>query len=165
MQSPTLPPCPAGYAERMPPQPEATTRVSIGRNGAGQDVQLSPPAADAWRQLHAAAAKDGITLQPLSGFRSVARQTEIVTAKLAAGQSWEAILRVSAYPGHSEHHTGRALDIGTSDSPPLEEAFAATPAFVWLQQHAAAFGFTLSYPAGNPAGVIFEPWHWCFDRR
>jgi len=44
----------------------------------------------------------------------------------------------------------------------LEGAFAHTEAFRWLSLHAKQFGFTLSYPEGNPFGYAYEPWHWCF---
>ncbi len=112
--------------------------------------------------MNAAAAADGIVLLPLSGFRSIARQAEIIRAKLAARQPLAQILRVNTAPGYSEHHTGRALDLGTPGDPPFEESFAQTPAFAWLMHHAAAFGFTLSYPRGNPHAIAFEPWHWCW---
>jgi D-alanyl-D-alanine carboxypeptidase len=104
-----------------------------------------------------------VTLRPLSGFRSVVRQTEIIRAKLAAGRSIADILSINAAPGFSEHHTGRALDIGTPHSPDFEECFAETPAFAWLIQHAGAFDFTLSYPRNNQHGIAYEPWHWCWN--
>src|SRR5689334_21634701 len=78
----------------------------------GREVQLIRPAAAAWRQLEATARKEEIILLALSGFRSVQRQQEIFQRKLAAGQNVTEILRVNAAPGASEHHTGRALDVG-----------------------------------------------------
>ena len=53
-------------------------------------------------------------------------------------------------------------NIGTTGSLPLEESFAETKAYAWLDRHAASFGFTLSYPRDNPHGFIYEPWHWCW---
>ena len=99
----------------------------------------------------------------VSGFRSIARQTEIIRGKVADGQSLAEILRRVAAPGYSEHHSGRALDIGTTEHIELDEEFANTAAFQWLNQHGAEFGFTLSYPRGNPHGIAFEPWHWCWS--
>lgn len=158
---------PSDYAAQrhLPLHVEAdpATLVSIGRNDAGRDIALLPAAAAAWHALHAAAARDAVTLIPLSGFRSVARQVELIRAKLAAGQSIADILRVVAAPGHSEHHTGRALDIGAPESTTLDESFAATSAFQWLSAHAPTFGWHLSYPAGNPHGIAYEPWHWCWN--
>ena len=129
---------------------------------ADREIRLIDPAATAWRSMHAAALAANIALLPLSGFRSIARQAEIIRAKLAAGRSIESILGVIAAPGYSEHHTGCALDIGTPDSKPLEECFGETEAFTWLTAHAAAFQFTLSYPRNNHHGISYEPWHWCW---
>lgn len=123
---------------------------------------LVPAAAAAWKQLTAAARNDGIHLQIASAFRSIERQTEIVRRKLEGGLSIDAVLSVSAPPGFSEHHTGRAVDVTTVGCPPLEVAFAHTDAFRWLSLRAQEFGFTLSYPEGNSHGYQYEPWHWCF---
>jgi D-alanyl-D-alanine carboxypeptidase len=94
----------------------------------------------------------------------VARQTLIVRRKLARGQHIEEILKVSAIPGCSEHHTGRALDLGSPDHLKLEPSFARTAAYRWLRRRAGAFGFRLSYPRNNPQGIAFEPWHWCWQK-
>jgi D-alanyl-D-alanine carboxypeptidase len=154
---------PADYAEAryLPLQREAKTLVSIGRNPDGRLVKLDPRTANAWLRMKAAAANDGIELQPISGFRSVARQTRIVREKLAAGNSIRDILRIMAAPGCSEHHSGRALDIGSSDAPDLNGRFAQTTACRWLEKNAGRFGFQLSYSRRNPHGIGYEPWHWC----
>jgi D-alanyl-D-alanine carboxypeptidase len=108
-----------------------------------------------------AALGEGVTLVLESAYRSVARQVEILQAKLAAGQALADALRMVAPPGCSEHHTGRAVDIGTPGSVALVEAFEHTTAYSWLQAHAPARGFTLSFPRGNAQGYGYEPWHWC----
>ncbi len=151
----------ARAAQRL--HPEAKRLVFIGRaEDDGRILRLTPRAAQAWRRMQAAAATDGITLVPLSAFRSVARQTAIIRRKLARGQRIEDILRVSAVPGCSEHHTGRALDLGAPDHLQLESSFARTREFRWLKRHAGRFGFHLSYPRNTRHGITFEPWHWCW---
>lgn len=143
--------------------PEAKRLVSIGRApDDGKRLRLSPRAAAAWHRMQAAAAADGIVLLPLSAYRSVARQTLIIRRKLARGQTIATILKVSAVPGCSEHHTGRALDLGTPGHLGLETSFARTPAFRWLVKRAGKFNFKLSYPRRNPHGINYEPWHWCW---
>jgi D-alanyl-D-alanine carboxypeptidase len=144
------------------PHEEASELVLADSNAEGREFHLQPQAAQAWAALRAAAAQDGVTLVLESAFRSVARQTEILRAKLAAGDSIEAALKLVAPPGASEHHTGRAIDIGTPGSVALQEAFEHTSAFTWLQQHAASHGFLMSYPRGNLQGYSYEPWHWCW---
>ena len=123
---------------------------------------LTPRAAAAWKKMRIAAARDGIVLLPVSGFRSVARQTAIFRKKLTAGQRLADILRLVAAPGFSEHHTGRALDIGSPEHLELDVHFARTAAYRWLRRRAGEFGFVMSYPRRNRHGIGYEPWHWCW---
>ena len=156
-----LPPPPAGYEARLPRFAEETRLCGVGRDALGREVRLAVEAAAGWAAMQAEAERAGVKLLLLSGFRSVERQAEIVRKKLAAGQALADILRVNAYPGFSEHHTGRAVDVGSADCEHLSEAFASTREFAWLSEHAARFGFALSYPRDNPYGIAYEPWHWC----
>ena len=159
--APGLPPPPPGYEARMPRHAEAADLVSVGRDTSGRDALLAPSAARAWRLMQESARRDGMELLMVSAFRPVERQRAIVAGKLARGESLEQILRVSAYPGHSEHHTGRAADIGAPGSADLTERFEGTREFAWLVQNAGRFGFSLTYPKGNAHVVGYEPWHWC----
>ena len=145
-------------------QPEAEELVVAELGDNGREHLLVPAAANAWRELSSAARADGVTLKIVSAFRSVARQAEIVRGKLARGLSLDAILCVSAPPGYSEHHSGRAVDVTTEGTPPLELEFEETPAFQWLSSNAHQFGFALSFPRQNPYGYAYEPWHWCFKQ-
>jgi len=146
---------PLQYRAREPLYREPPELVPIGRDHLGREALLEPHAARAWQSMHAEATAAEIVLVVVSAFRSVARQEE-----LRRGLSWEQILKVSAYPGFSEHHTGRAVDIGTPVCPALTESFENTDAFRWLARNASRFGFALTYPRGNPHGVAYEPWHW-----
>jgi D-alanyl-D-alanine carboxypeptidase len=130
----------------------------------GQPVRLSPSALRAWRRMSAAAAADGVRLLPLSGYRSVTRQTRLIRRKLAAGETIGNILRLVAAPGCSEHHTGRAIDVGSPANTKLDEDFARTAEYRWLRRHASRFGFLLSYPRRNSHGIGYEPWHWCWHK-
>lgn len=123
---------------------------------------LTKGAARGWQRMQQAAAGDGIALDAISGYRSHDYQLGIFERKLARGLNVSDILTVNAAPGYSEHHGGNALDISTPGDAPAETAFENTPAFAWLQQHAAGFGFHMSYPRDNPHGIVYEPWHWCY---
>ena len=127
----------------------------------GRPHRLVPATATAWRYMKEAAAGDSVEIYIISGHRSIERQTQLIARKLSAGQSLEEILSVVAPPGCSEHHTGRAIDIGTPQSAPLQSEFERTAAFRWLEQNAGKFGFRLSYPPANEWGFVYEPWHWC----
>jgi len=143
-------------------QREAVELASIGPDDLGRDCRLAPSAAKAWLAMRQRAHTSDIQLIPLSGFRSVERQAEIIRGKLALGESIEEILTSIAVPGYSEHHTGCAIDVGSSDVLSLVEAFADTKSYAWLARHAGDFGFRLSFPRNNPYGFIYEPWHWCW---
>ena len=124
--------------------------------------RLTPAAFSAWSAMRAAATEQDVSLFLISAFRGYQYQHDLIAAKLASGQSIEEILRVNAAPGHSEHHSGRAVDLGTLGCDALSEKFENTIAYQWLTVNANAFGFHLSYPRANPHGIDFEPWHWCY---
>jgi D-alanyl-D-alanine carboxypeptidase len=161
-RNPMFADAPEAYRDRPPRFPEATSLVSVGLDCHGREAMMFPAAASAWRQMAEAASREGHDLRLVSAYRSIARQAEIIRRKREKGLSWDEILKVSAYPGFSEHHTGCAVDIASPFCPPLTEDFEQTPEFAWLAQHAATFRFHLSFPRGNPLGVSFEPWHWCW---
>ena len=59
-------------------------------------------------------------------------------------------------PGYSEHATGLALDFNGVSSD-----FEHDEAYLWLNEHAAEYGFVLRYPTDkvNLTGIDYEPWH------
>ena len=144
----------------LPVQPQAELLSALGRDRYGRRHWLLPSAARAVERLHVAARAAAIELEVISSFRSVSDQQRILQRKLARGRTWSEILIINAPPGYSEHHTGRAVDFAEPGAAPLTEDFERTAAFAWLREHAATFGFRLSYPRDNPWGFIYEPWHW-----
>ena len=139
--------------------------VRIGADIHDRAQWLTPGAARAWERMRAAAARDGVELQVVSAFRSADYQLDLLRRKLERGQSIRQILRVSAAPGYSEHHSGRALDLTTPGFKSLEEEFERSAAYAWLSANAQRFGFRLSYPRDNRHGIAFEPWHWCWHEK
>jgi D-alanyl-D-alanine carboxypeptidase len=135
---------------------------AVGSYGERQ-ILLRKPAAQSYLQMVSAARQAGISIVPISGFRSIQDQ-EYLFFKRAQAQALRPEERalVSAPPGYSEHHTGYAIDIadGSSSQTVLQISFDQTPAFRWMQAHAARYGFELSFPQENPQGVSYEPWHW-----
>ena len=149
-----------GRNPRRPRYGEAAELEEVEANIVGKMQRLAPPTARSWRQMKQAAAFAGVQLLLVSGFRSIEQQTALFRQKLAAGHKIDAILRVNAAPGFSQHHTGRALDIATPGSRPLTEEFDESPAFAWLTANAAAYGFKMPYGRDNEFGFEYEPWHW-----
>jgi D-alanyl-D-alanine carboxypeptidase len=154
-----------GYGERtgLPLVAEPGWLAFAGFDRYRRPLWLQAGAARSWGHLHTAALLDGVVLEAISGYRSHDYQLGIFERKLARGLTVADILAVNAAPGYSEHHSGRALDIGAPDEPPAEESFEGTPAFAWLRDNAAGYGFRMSYPRDNPHGIVYEPWHWCWD--
>lgn len=119
------------------------------------------------RLLSAGAAYD---LRVVSGYRPTAQQATLynreVTKWQNQGYSLEKARVIAATivkpPGHSEHNTGLAMDVGGSGNYSLEEDFEQTAAFRWLQEHCAEYGFILRFPKNKEdvTGVIYEPWHY-----
>ena len=143
---------------RLTPEPD--TLVEVGYDVRGRNVRMAPLAAEALKEMIAAANRDGMQLQIVSGFRTVAYQSHMVRGKLQRGMGIEAALRINAAPGFSEHHSGCAVDLTAPGAAPADESFAETRAYEWLRKHAGEFGFHLSYPRENANGIEFEPWHW-----
>lgn len=146
----------------LPLQPEPPQLVDAGADMFGRPQQMTPATLTAWQSMRDRADRDGITLLLVSAYRGVNYQADLIRRKLESGRSLADVLRVNAAPGYSEHHTGRALDIATPDSPPLETGFDKTDAFAWLMEYADEFGFELSYPEGSASAITYEPWHWCY---
>ncbi len=144
----------------MPFHSAPASLVSAGPDIFNREQFVTARTLDCWRKMQLAASKDHIVLTIVSAYRSFEYQCGIIRRKLDMGESIGSILKVNAIPGFSEHHSGRAIDIGTPDCEPLSGEFEHTPAFKWLDRHAATFDFELSYPRDNPYGINFEPWHW-----
>ena len=139
--------------------------VEVGRyRQTPRVVQLHRTAAEALARMIAAAASAGLELVPISGFRSVEYQARLFAKGIEKRGSEVEAARWVAPAGHSEHHTGLAVDLGEGPEPEsdVEPAFGDTASYAWLAKNATSFGFEMSFPANNPQGVGCEPWHWRF---
>jgi len=128
-------------------------------------IRLHQAAATKFKAMQNAAKAEGISLVPLSGFRSIQEQkTLFFDIAEQRDQTLKTRAEVSAPPGHSEHHTGYAIDIGDGHAPSthLTQRFEQTAAFDWLQKNATRYGFELSFPKDNLQDINYEPWHWRF---
>lgn len=97
----------------------------------------------------------GLNLPLISGFRSYTTQETLYNRYVR--KDGEVLANTySAKPGHSEHQTGLAFDIGFIDS-----SFANTNESKWIEENCHLYGFIIRYPKGktNITGYIYEPWH------
>ena len=90
-----------------------------------------------------------------SGYRSIAHQQVLWKRALAKYGSPKAATKWVAPPGHSPHHTGRAIDfyLGGPNGSENVAKLRTLAAYRWMVCNALRFGFT-PYAA--------EPWHWEF---
>lgn len=112
-------------------------------------------ASAALSRLQAGARNAGFSMPLLSGYRSFDYQDKLYR-KYAATDGVAAANTYSAWPGHSEHQTGLAFDIGS-----INNNYGNTPAGKWLAAHAHEYGFIIRYPKGKEGitGYQYEPWH------
>jgi D-alanyl-D-alanine carboxypeptidase len=125
------------------------------------DQQVNDQTATALEALNRAAAADGISVELASGYRSYDTQVTIYASEVRAYGQAQAD-RESARPGHSEHQTGWAADLGTaSGTCELKACFADTKEGKWLGANAYKYGFIIRYPDGKEkiTGYLYEPWH------
>ena len=101
-------------------------------------------------------------IAPVSGWRSLEEQLEIYTDSIREnGRSFTE--KFVAMPGHSEHQTGLAIDLGLLQP----EIDFIRPAFPYegicqkFRELAPAYGFIERYPAGKEliTDIAHEPWH------
>ena len=95
-------------------------------------------------------------------FRSLSGQQQIFDTMV---RRWgrTGALGWAALPGHSEHHTGFAIDFGVRRAGNIE-MFDGTGAFSWIPRNSHNFGFILRYPQNRTSitRTNFEPWHYRF---
>ncbi|HKL52259.1 MAG TPA: GNAT family N-acetyltransferase [Wenzhouxiangellaceae bacterium] len=153
-----------GVKHRLQTVRDAVKRVSVGLDIFNRDTELSPEAADAWKAMKGDARRHDIELQLVSGYRSMNYQAELIRKKLASNQSIDRILRVTAAPGYSEHHSADALDLTAPGITPLTQEFSMSRAYEWLKSQARLYGFRESFPNQNRHGIEWEPWHWRYRK-
>jgi D-alanyl-D-alanine carboxypeptidase len=152
------------FGHRAYPVVSESELVPVGKyRPMNRVVKMLPAAATAFKKMQEAARREGISLIPISGFRSASDQQKLFAKAVRKYRSQERAARWVAPPGYSEHHTGLAVDIGDRAHPKCdaEPCFERTSAYRWLVRNAAQFGFKTSFPAGG-SKIRFEPWHWKF---
>src|SRR5699024_3278829 len=107
------------------------------------------------------AKKKHLDLKYISGYRSYNEQEEVVKSYIEE-EGKRMANQYTAKPGHSEHQSGLAFDVGTQRH--LEDFhndFEHTKEAKWLEKNASKYGFIIRYPKGqsNETGYAYEAWH------
>ncbi len=124
-------------------------------------AQLQTQAAADLEQLITVAAQNNAVLRVISGYRSYDTQKTLYNNYVKKDGQAKADT-YSARPGHSEHQTGLAADLGNgSGHCDLDICFATTAGGQWLANNAHTYGFIIRYPEAKTAitGFQYEPWH------
>jgi hypothetical protein len=103
----------------------------------GKPIEIKT--ASAYHDMQIAAARDGVTLVVVSGFRTYAEQQYLYGCYIHCSCNG---CNLAARPGYSNHESGHALDLNTSNA----------GVYGWLERHAADYGFRRTVPS--------EIWHW-----
>ncbi len=149
-----------GLPKDYVPSDLVPANVTFAEGVAESKKQMRAEAAKALEDMFAAAKEDGIELLAISGYRSYYTQKKIYEKRLEE-MGERHVSRYNAKPGHSEHQTGLAMDVGIEGYTDLTERFANTDAYRWLKANAHLYGFIIRYPETGEAetGYAFEPWH------
>ena len=103
----------------------------------GKPAELE--SANAYWVMKQAALADGVELDVSSGFRTWEEQEYFYNCYINQNCNGG---NLAARPGYSNHQSGHAFDLNTSDG----------GVYDWLNNNAARFGFERTVPS--------EPWHW-----
>lgn len=133
-------------------------------NSMGEKVSVEHTTYGAYLKLHDQLAREGVSIEIASAFRSAEEQQEFEGAvKAETGE--KAADQYVAAPGYSEHQTGLALDLYLviDEKPVTEEAELLKYTEIWDEIHdcLAENGFILRYPEGSEevTGYKYKPWH------
>lgn len=142
---------------------------------------LRKEAYEAFKKMHAAAAKDSITLRIISATRNFEAQKGIWEAKWTGTRKIEngtnaaeaypnpveralKILEYSSMPGSSRHHWGTDMDLNDLN-PGYFQSGQGKKIHDWLTANGPRFGFCQPYsPKGKERlhGYNEEQWHWSY---
>ncbi len=153
------------------PAKHSDFQLILSRHSTKTDIYLRKGAYDAFKRMHEAALKEGITLTILSATRNFDSQKGIWERKWKRPQyegktDFERIvdiLKFSSMPGTSRHHWGTDIDLNS-----LEPAYFTTgkglTIYQWLRAHAADYGYSQTYTSKKDgrSGYEEEAWHWSY---
>ena len=143
--------------------PEEMVLPEVDTNKASQreSIYMVPCAAAALEEMFSAAEEDGYILLAVSGYRSYSTQSLLFKNKVESVGSRETAQKTVAPPGASEHQSGLAMDVVSTNFRYLNRDFLNTPEGKWVARNCCFFGFIVRYKDGwtKVTGCNPEPWH------
>ncbi len=149
---------------KLPDDWEEKVVLKESENIYGETYLVEEKALEQFLLLRDELLKEGIDIELDSTYRSVKEQQELWDEwTVEFGEEY--VRTYVAVPGHSEHHTGLAIDICLDvDGKRIndnDEMIAKKEIFARIHPKLADYGFILRYPEGKEGitGYGYEPWH------
>lgn len=148
------------------PEESSLFRVAEMKNGSyyirSTDLLLAPAAQEALNVMLDEFLSQGgsKTVNLVAAWRSREVQQHLYEQS-AARYGADHAEQYVALPGHSEHHTGLAMDFSLYFPDGTSADFNGEGEWAWITENAHRFGLILRYPEGKAAltGIAYEPWH------
>ena len=126
--------------------------------------------ADDLKQMLSDAKDAGLSMYVASAYRSYEKQREVfnntmqdwISQGYSPLNAYDETKKSVAVPGTSEHATGLAVDIISSEYEALDDRQGDTEEQKWLMEHCWEYGFILRYPSDKSGvtNIVYEPWHY-----
>ena len=123
-----------------------------------REVFLAPVAMDALNRMLDAFMDQGgsKSINVVAGYRTEEFQQHLFDQS-AERNGLEHAKKYVAQPGHSEHHTGLVVDMGTMNG----EFMDSSGDYAWITENCQDYGWVVRYETGKEerTGIWDEPWH------
>ncbi len=141
---------PEDYVPELVKLPQSLTVPGYGKQ------YLQQEAFEAFKEMHDDAKLLGLKISACSTYRSIEVQNWIWQNEVNKGRTIADVDSLNSRGGHSEHHTGLAVDVIQSDY-----SVENSKEFEWYKDNCHKYGFIIRYPKGKESitGYAYEPWH------
>lgn len=135
-----------------------TKSFSIRDTSIRLNLSITKPLSDMIDSFVAETGHDDIMI--ISAYRSMEDQQATYDGKISSLGEQQGKL-TAALPGHSEHHTGYALDLNIYKNGE-SKTFDGTGDYKWFSENSWKYGFIERYADGKTdiTKIIYEPWHY-----
>ena len=150
---------------RLPEGFADTVEIIDAENCVGEKCKIEKKTYEAFLRLREnIMANDSLQIELLFVYRTLEKQEEVFERFTRIHGPEYAKTYVSV-PGHSEHHTGLAIDVGFYLDGAVDHAnatlFSLVEQFAAVHKKLPKYGFILRYPKGKEdiTKIGYEPWH------
>ncbi len=150
---------------RLPENFEETIKIITVKNAAGDEYGIEKKTYEAFLRFRDDLLEnDGIQAELISVYRTIPQQ-EATFNRYVEKFGMDYARKYAALPGHSEHHTGLAIDVGIMLDGKLirtiEGMLELNHLYVIMQSKLPKYGFILRYPKGKESitKIGYECWH------